>query len=64
MNEDLLKYLSSRLRDEQKQIETDMAMGSAKTYDDYRFAAGIYRGLLMANNIIMETSERLENNDE
>lgn len=64
MKEDLLQYLSSRLREEQKQIETDMAMGSAKTYEEYRFAAGVYRGLLIANNLILETAERLNKDDE
>ena len=64
MKEELLQYLSSRIREEQKQIENDMAMGSAKTYEDYRFAAGIYRGLLIANNLILETAERLETHDE
>lgn len=64
MNDDLLKYLSSKIQEEMKVIEKDMAMGSAKTYDDYRFAAGIYRGLLIANNFIIETAERLEKQDD
>ena len=64
MNKDLLVYLSKKLAEEMQVIEKDMAMGSAKDYCDYRYAAGIYRGLLIANNIIIETSERMEKDDE
>lgn len=64
MSKDLLKYLANKIQEERRVIESDMAMGSAKTYDDYRYAAGIYRGLLIANNLIMETSERMDSDDE
>lgn len=64
MSKDLLVYLSKKINEEMQVIEKDMAMGSAKDYPDYRYAAGIYRGLLVANNIIIETSERMEKADE
>jgi hypothetical protein len=64
MSKDLLQYLSKKIQEETTQIEKDMAMGSAKDYPDYRYAAGIYRGLLIANNIIIETAERMEKDDE
>jgi hypothetical protein len=61
---DLLRHLSKRVQDELKIIEADMAMGNAVDFGAYKYACGIYRGLLVANNIIMETAERLEEDDD
>lgn len=64
MDTDLLKYLSNKVHEELKVIESDMAMGKAKDFGDYKYACGIYRGLLVANNILMETAQRMENDDD
>lgn len=64
MNDQLLKYLSDKLQAEMRVIEQDMAMGNAKDFGAYQYACGIYRGLLVANNMIIETSERMEKDDE
>lgn len=64
MNDQLLKYLSDKLQAEMRVIEQDMAMGNAKDFGAYQYACGIYRGLLVANNLIIETSERMEKDDE
>jgi hypothetical protein len=61
---DLLRHLSKRVQDELKIIESDMAMGNAADFGAYKYACGIYRGLLVANNILMETAERMEEDDE
>lgn len=61
---DLLQYLSKKIQDELKIIETDMAMGNAVDYGAYKYACGIYRGLLVANNILIETAERMEVSDD
>lgn len=61
---DLLQYLSKKIQDELKVIENDLALGTAKDIGDYKFACGRYRGLLMANNIIIETADRMEAEDE
>jgi hypothetical protein len=61
---DILRHLSKKMQDELKIIEADMAMGNAKDFGDYKYACGIYRGLLIANNILMETAERMEADDE
>jgi hypothetical protein len=60
MDTELLKYLSNRIQAELKVIEEDTAMGKAVDFGAYKYACGIYRGLLMANSIIMETSQRAE----
>jgi hypothetical protein len=57
---DLLRHLSKKVQEELRVIEADMAMGNAADFGAYKYACGIYRGLLVANNIIMETAERME----
>jgi len=64
MNVDLLKYLSDKIQEEMKVIESDMVLGHAKEFGDYKYACGIYRGLMIANNILVETADRMERNDE
>lgn len=61
---DLLRHLSKKVQDELKIIEGDMAMGNAVDFGAYKYACGIYRGLLVANNIIVETAERMEADDD
>jgi hypothetical protein len=64
MNDELLKYLSKQIQEEIAVIKDDLAMGKAKDHGDYKHACGLVRGLLMANNILMETSERMKKDDE
>jgi len=64
MNDELLKYLSKQIQEEIVVIKDDLAMGKAKDHGDYKHACGLVRGLLMANNILMETSERMKKDDE
>ena len=61
---DLLRHLSKKVQDELKIIESDMAMGNAVDFGAYKYACGIYRGLLIANNLIVETAERMEADDD
>lgn len=64
MTKDVLKYLSEQLQKERLRIIEDLGDGKAKDHAEYRYSAGVVRGLLMANNLIAETAERLENSDE
>lgn len=64
MADDLLMYLSKKIQEELKVIEEDTAMGKATDFGAYKYACGIYRGLLMANNIISETAQRMDYDDE
>jgi hypothetical protein len=64
MTTDILKYLSNKVQEELKVIESDMAMGRAEDFGAYKYACGIYRGLLMANNILSETAQRMEQDDD
>ena len=49
MSIDLLRHLSNKVQEELRVIEADMA---------------IYRGLLVANNLIAETAQRMEQDDD
>ena len=61
---DVLKYLSKKIQTELKVIEEDMALGKATDFGAYKYACGIYRGLMVANSLIMETAQRMENDDD
>lgn len=64
MSHDLLKYLSDQIQEELGVIEKDTVLGKAGSFDDYKFACGVYRGLLLARNIIIETAERMDKADD
>ncbi len=64
MSKDLLAYLSKKIQEEMKVIEQDTVLGKAKDFGAYQYGCGIYRGLLIANNILLETSERMEKDDD
>jgi hypothetical protein len=64
MSNDLLKYLSDKIQEEMRVIEQDTVLGNAKDFGAYQYGCGIYRGLLIANNILIETKERMESSDE
>jgi hypothetical protein len=64
MSTDLLKYLSDKIQKEISVMEHDMSLGGAKDFGAYQYACGIVRGLRMTNNMLIETSERMENDDD
>lgn len=64
MSKDLLAYLSKKIQEEMKVIEQDAVLGKAKDFGAYQYACGIYRGLLISNNILIETQERMEKDDD
>tara|TARA_B110000211_G_scaffold106172_1_gene123326 strand:- start:1407 stop:1601 length:195 start_codon:yes stop_codon:yes gene_type:complete len=64
VSNDLLKYLSDKVDGELAVIEGELALGKCKDFATYQYTCGIYRGLLTAKNIITETSERMDYNDE
>jgi hypothetical protein len=64
MSNDILKYLSDKIQEEVNHLSYDLAKGTAKDHGDYKYSCGIVRGLLMVNNMIIETAERMENADD
>ena len=63
MNE-TLEYLMSQIEERRKQIVEGLGDGSAKSFEDYKYAAGMVRGLLTAQSLISDLAKRMENDDE
>jgi hypothetical protein len=64
MSRDLIQYLSKKVQDEITIISDDLARGTAKDHGEYKYACGIIRGLMIANGIFIDTSQRLEHEDD
>lgn len=64
MDTELLKHVANKLNAEIEHLKEDAILGKAKDYGDYKWACGIVRGLMMANSIIADTVQRVENDDE
>ena len=64
MNDEILVHLSNKIQEELKVIEEDMVMGKAKDFGAYKYACGIYRGLLIANGIAADLARKLDNDDD
>jgi hypothetical protein len=64
MNDDILVYISKKIQEELRVIEEDTVMGKADNFGAYKYACGIYRGLLIANGIVADLAQRMENDDD
>lgn len=64
MSNDALQYLAKKVQEEIDVISVDLARGTAKDHGEYKYACGIIRGLMVATNYIIETAERMDNNDD
>jgi hypothetical protein len=61
---DVLEHLAQQIHDDRLRMVEDLGEGKAKDHAEYKFSCGVVRGLLMANNRILELAERLEKADE
>ncbi len=57
-------HLAQKIDEACKDIERDLAMGKVTEFGEYKFACGRYRGLLTAKDIIIETAQRMEADDD
>jgi hypothetical protein len=64
MSTELLKFLSSKVREEIEVISDDLARGTAKDHGDYKYACGIIRGLMIANALFADLAQRMEIDDD
>jgi hypothetical protein len=64
MSSDLLKYLSGKIQDEITPLTEDLARGAAKDHGEYKYACGIIRGLMIANGVIADAAQRMEQDDD
>jgi len=60
---DFKQFLVEEIQKQARQIETDMARGSATDFGDYKFHCGRHRGLLTVVGLIQEIDERMEQDD-
>jgi hypothetical protein len=64
MNKELLEYLAGKVNAEIDVLKDDLSRGTAKDHGDYKYACGIIRGLMIANGIFADTSQRMEEDDD
>lgn len=64
MSTSLLNYLADKLEELRRNIEEDLAKGNANEIAEYKFHCGRHRGLLQATNLLIETAEKLEKDDD
>ena len=64
MSRELFKYLSDKYQAEIAHLSDDLAKGTARDHGDYKYICGIIRGLMIANNTVMETAERMDSDDD
>jgi hypothetical protein len=60
----VLGYLKDKFKDEQKHRAESLANGSASSMEEYKYVAGVIRGLALATETITDLVQRLENSDE
>lgn len=63
MRDETLQYLSAKYNEKIKDLENDLGNGTAKDHGDYKYAAGIIRGLKVANNELLELSDKMKEDD-
>lgn len=63
MNE-TLEYLMAQIEERRKAIVEGLGDGAAKSYEEYRYTAGMVRGLLTAQSLIADLAKNMENFDD
>ena len=53
-----------QIEDQRKNMIESLGDGVAKTYDEYRYAAGVVRGLLIAQSLIADLAKNMETFDD
>lgn len=61
---DTLEYLMEQIEERRKQIIESLGDGAAKSYEEYRYTAGMVRGLLTAQSLIADLAKKMENFDD
>jgi Mg2+ and Co2+ transporter CorA len=61
---DTLALLIEQIDEERKRIIDDLGEGKAKDFAQYQFSAGVIRGLLLSQRLVMDLAKRMEDADE
>jgi hypothetical protein len=59
-----LELLMSQIEERRKAIIESLGDGAAKSFDEYKQAVGMVRGLLTAQSLIADLAKNMENYDE
>lgn len=59
-----LEHLIEQIEDQRKLIVESLGDGSAKSFDEYKQAVGMVRGLLTAQSLIADLAKNMENLDD
>jgi len=60
----LTNYLKSKIEEEVRIIEADLATGKAHDYAEYKFLCGKHRGLLVVSSLLIELEDRMREDDD
>lgn len=61
---DAFDLLRTQIKQEVESIGASVAAGSAKDYAEYQYLCGKIRGLLIAQDLIIDLKERMETSDD
>ena len=61
---DTLELLMAQIEERRKAIIEGLGDGAAKSFDEYRYTAGMVRGLLTAQSLIADLAKNMENFDD
>jgi hypothetical protein len=64
MINETLELLMEQIDEERKRIVEDLGEGKAKDFAQYQFSAGVVRGLLMSQRLVIDLAKRMESADE
>lgn len=61
---DTLEYLVEKLQEERNSKGEALLDGAVQSFEEYKYATGVIRGLLLAESIITDLAKRMESSDE
>lgn len=59
-----LEYLIEKLQEERTLKEKAMVDGVLQSFEEYKHVTGVIRGLLLAESVVTDLANRMENSDE
>lgn len=61
---DVLEVLAAQLEERRVAMIESLGDGAPKTFEEYKYATGVVRGLLIAQSSIADLAKQMENSDE
>lgn len=64
MMDSTLEHLMEQIEERRKAIVESLGDGNAQSYEEYRYSAGMVRGLLTAQSLITDLAKTMEEFDD